>query len=365
VSFPTFTPRTTIHSARELTAEVIEDGIADSSDTVEYEAVAVRDGLVMLGFMRLTGLIEAGRSMSNDAFDGARELMDTELKLSLTGLTLLDDTLTKARVSLATLVNTYLVNGPGYFILTGLDPDPVQGRQALLRLAELLGTAMAQDGEGTVVREVRDRGTFIGEGHRTRYADSRLGGSLHTDGAETPFPVPDLFVLFCVRQAPVGGSLQILHIRDILRALEKEYDILSALRLPFHFDRRGDRPPDQSPTAVKSILFKHDDRPAITYLRRYIEIGHATSGIPALTRSQRAALDALDTLTRDRALLTEGKLRPGELAVFDNLSVLHGRTTFKDDPDPSKARLILRTWVRITHERRPFEGWQATSMSNS
>lgn len=287
--------------------------------------------------------------------------MDPELKQALTGSTLRDEVATKARAWLAALVEAYLVNGPGYFVLTGLDADPVHGRQALVRVAELLGTAMSQDREGTIVREVRDRGTFIGEGHRTRYADSRFGGNLHTDGAEAPFPVPELFVLFCVRQAPVGGNLRILHIRDILHALEKEHNTLSILHQPFHFDRRGDQPPGQPSTTTKPILFKRGGRPAITYLRRYIEIGHATSGVPALTSSQRAALDTLDALTWDRTLLTDGKLRPGELAVFDNLSMLHGRTTFEDHPDPFKARLILRTWVRISHEGSSVEGWPATT----
>jgi len=37
-------------------------------------------------------------------------------------------------------------------------------------------------------------------------------------------------------------------------------------------------------------------------------------------------------------------LFPGELALFDNLSLLHGRTEFHDEPD--RGRLLLRTWVR-------------------
>jgi hypothetical protein len=89
ISFPTFTPRITLHSERELTVEIVEGDNVGFSDTVEYEAVAVRHDLVILswqehigstivhvldltsgkaytavtpakgGFMRLTGQIEA------------------------------------------------------------------------------------------------------------------------------------------------------------------------------------------------------------------------------------------------------------------------------------------------------------------
>jgi len=88
ISFATFTPRITIRSEFELTVEIVAGDNLGFSDTVEYEAVAVRDGLVVLswqehigstvvhvldltssqaytavtpakgGFMRLTGTIE-------------------------------------------------------------------------------------------------------------------------------------------------------------------------------------------------------------------------------------------------------------------------------------------------------------------
>jgi hypothetical protein len=88
IGFPTFRPRITILSERELTMQIVAGDNLGFSDTVEYEAVEVRDGLVMLswrehigstivhvldlisgrayaavtpakgGFMRLTGRIE-------------------------------------------------------------------------------------------------------------------------------------------------------------------------------------------------------------------------------------------------------------------------------------------------------------------
>ena len=55
INFATFTPRITIHSARELTVEIVAGEGAGFSDTVEYEAVAVRDDLVLLSWQEHIG----------------------------------------------------------------------------------------------------------------------------------------------------------------------------------------------------------------------------------------------------------------------------------------------------------------------
>jgi hypothetical protein len=55
ISFPTFTPRITFRSERELTVEIVAgDGIG-FADTVEYETVAVRDGLAILSWREHIG----------------------------------------------------------------------------------------------------------------------------------------------------------------------------------------------------------------------------------------------------------------------------------------------------------------------
>ena len=55
IGFPTFRPRITIHSERELTVEVIAGDNAGFADTVEYEAVAIRDHLVVLSWQEQIG----------------------------------------------------------------------------------------------------------------------------------------------------------------------------------------------------------------------------------------------------------------------------------------------------------------------
>ena len=55
ITFPSFTPRITIRSERELTVEIIAGATGGFSDTVEYQAVAIREGLVLLSWQEHIG----------------------------------------------------------------------------------------------------------------------------------------------------------------------------------------------------------------------------------------------------------------------------------------------------------------------
>jgi hypothetical protein len=282
-----------------------------------------------------------------DGFDQVRVAVAGHLRDYLTAADESTADADAARAELTALVGEYLDDGIGVLVLMGLPSDQDSGERAVLRATRLIGEPLPQNREGTLVREVRDRGMSISQRGRTRYSDSRFGGDLHTDGAEAPLPAPDVFTLFCVRQSARGGALQCLHVREVERALAP--DVLATLRTPFRFDRRGDQEPGQDSTTAKPVLFRQRGRSAITYLRSYIEHGHEHPGVPPLTPDQRAALDTLDALIASGPAIVTGKLREGELALFDNLSLLHGRTEFEDEPD--HTRLLLRTWVRRADEQ--------------
>ena len=55
ISFPTFTPRITIHSESQLTVEIVAGSPGGFSDTVDYQAVTVRDGIVVLSWQEHIG----------------------------------------------------------------------------------------------------------------------------------------------------------------------------------------------------------------------------------------------------------------------------------------------------------------------
>jgi hypothetical protein len=55
IRFPPFTPRLTVRSERELTVEIVAGDNLGFSDTVDYEAVGIRDGLVLLSWQEHVG----------------------------------------------------------------------------------------------------------------------------------------------------------------------------------------------------------------------------------------------------------------------------------------------------------------------
>ena len=55
ISFPTFKPRITIRSERELTVEIVAGEGVGFSDRVEYQTVVVRDDVVILSWQEHIG----------------------------------------------------------------------------------------------------------------------------------------------------------------------------------------------------------------------------------------------------------------------------------------------------------------------
>lgn len=254
-----------------------------------------------------------------------------------------------AKAAMASVLRAYeerhLRAGAGHVVLSGLgQPDEATARRFLLAVAAMLGEPMPQDFDGGLIREVRDRGVTLRDTPTARYSDTREGGDLHTDGMHRPGPIPGYFALYCVRQAAVGGALMLVHVDDLLRELRREPAVVAALREPVHFDTREDRP-DRPATVARPILELDGAHPRITYLRAYIDSGHRRPGVAPLSPAQLAALDRLDALLDRKDLHTRRRLRPGQLIVVNNRTIVHGRTAFENERGAGRARLLLRTWI--------------------
>lgn len=253
----------------------------------------------------------------------------------------------------------------GLVVLGGIPVgEPAVAARYLKAVSSCLGRLLPQDGTGQVVREVKYRGVKLGEGATGRYSDSREGGQFHTDGPHRPDSAPDLFALLCIRQAKVGGWLVLIPTDEIIRELEPA--TVDVLRESFLFDQREDNVP---PIPRPILVHQPSGHWQVNYLREYIELGHRHPLGRPLTDRQAAALDRFDARVAGLAAQPdrlEVKLAPGELAVIDNRRLLHGRTTFGDDPR-DRDRLMLRTWIRSATEAalRSGGGLRARSVSSS
>ncbi|KAJ7811045.1 hypothetical protein B0H14DRAFT_2860993 [Mycena olivaceomarginata] len=81
----------------------------------------------------------------------------------------------------------------------------------------------------------------------------------------------------------------------------------------------------------------------------YAEDRALPANIPALTKEQHLALDALHFTAEAAALDID--LQPGDLEFFNNLSIFHARTASEDSPE--NTRHLLRLWLRNESHQTP------------
>jgi alpha-ketoglutarate-dependent taurine dioxygenase len=64
-----------------------------------------------------------------------------------------------------------------------------------------------------------------------------------------------------------------------------------------------------------------------------------------LSPEQRRALAVLEDAIRAPGVVLELTLERGQVLMFDNRRVLHGRTRYADHPDEAARRHLVRLWL--------------------
>jgi hypothetical protein len=63
-----------------------------------------------------------------------------------------------------------------------------------------------------------------------------------------------------------------------------------------------------------------------------------------MTEAQAEAIDMIHALGEKHGLTV--KLQPGDMLLYNNLALLHGRNAFTDIPVDGQKRHVLRLWMR-------------------
>jgi alpha-ketoglutarate-dependent taurine dioxygenase len=284
----------------------------------------------------------------------AQELKDSVALVRRHGLEL--DDVEQEDVRLPSLVTTVppvlnrLDGGPGFVILRGL------GLQDFNEADAEIATWGTGNYFGRPVRQGlrKDRRLFTVTDHQGAYKDpTRIGATTalsrpHTDnGCLEPRP-PDYVFLACYRQAKSGGDSTLISayaLHDAFAA--RRPDLLPLLYQPFHFlPPKLHTWPDGPATIVKPIFQVEGDALHVHYARVMVEPGMKLAGTP-LTAEQTEALDLLDELLADPALVAQVRMATGDVLISNNRSTLHGRLAYEDDPD--HPRNLKRLWLWQRH----------------
>jgi len=239
---------------------------------------------------------------------------------------------------------SHLDQGAGILWLSGalVDLEEIERKNAHWVMMSFLGEPIPQNEKGDLYIHVMDEGQRMAAGGR--YHKSNEGGELHTDSPQYERP-PELISLLCVYPAQAGGRSKLLSAYAVHNLLLRS----QAERLPwlyerYHFHRKP------TPETTLAPVFTYDERHrrlGCRYLGEYIRSGHAVKGEALAGTPREEALAALDAALAQDRFVVELDLREGDVLVLDNRRILHGRSSFQDDPESGRPRRQMgRLWLR-------------------
>jgi hypothetical protein len=154
--------------------------------------------------------------------------------------------------------------------------------------------------------------------------------------------------LLCLRAARRGGASRIVSSSSVHNELlRRRPDLIERLYEPFLLDTRNDegdgRPPFVPVPPCRyagGVLrtFYHSD-----YFRSVVR--HAQA--PPFTAQELELLDLYEAIANSPELYLDMQFRPGDIQLVSNHLVLHARTAYEDEPDPSRKRHLLRLWLSL------------------
>ena len=216
-----------------------------------------------------------------------------------------------------------LIRDYGVAVLRGTPREPL----SVLTLARLIGPARATNfGEHFDVVSKHDPNSN---------AYTAMGLPCHTDLPNWEHP-PDYQLLHCLENGAEGGDSVLV---DGFRAAETlrlhdpaAFRLLSRSPIDFRFQDRA------SDIRFRAPTFGLDEAGAVAEVRFNLAVTDALRAPAKRMGALCRALRAFAAVVRDPALECHHRLQAGELLVFDNRRVLHGRAAF----DPATGRRHLQ-----------------------
>jgi hypothetical protein len=234
-----------------------------------------------------------------------------------------------------------VLTGRGFVLIRRLPIERWSKREvaiAFLGIGTHLGNLRSQNAAGHLLGHVTDLGRSSTD-PTVRIYQTRERQTHHTDSC-------DVVALLCIRSAKSGGlSSLVSSTTTFNEMLRRRPDLARVLFEPIETDRRGEVPEGARPYFSIPVFTWYRGLLSAIYQRQYIESARRFPEVPPLSPEQVAALDLLDSLADDPALHLTMELRPGDIQLVNNHTILHDRTAFEDWPEPGRRRHLLRLWL--------------------
>jgi len=244
-------------------------------------------------------------------------------------------------------LKTTLLAGLGFEVIRGLPVANYTQQFAATIFCGVgahLGSARSQNAAGHILGHVRDIGADARDPNVRIYQTSERQ-TFHTDSS-------DVVGLLCIREAMEGGDSLLVSTAAIYNEmLARRPDLVALLFDPIATDRRGEVPENEKPYLEIPVLNWHEGFLTGFYQRQYIDSAQRFPDAMRLTPAHVEALDLFDALANDPTLHFGMRLQPGDMQFVYNHALLHDRTGFRDWPDVSQKRHLLRLWLSMAGDR--------------
>lgn len=236
-----------------------------------------------------------------------------------------------------------LLHGRGFVLVRGLPVERWGEEAAALvywGLGLHLGVPGAQNPAGDLLGHVTDLGEEASNPNVRRY---RTAGDIafHCDLA-------DAVGLLCLSTARRGGASRIVSSVSVYNEiLRRRPEAIDRLYEPFYLDTRDEQGSDRLPYVpvppcryAGGVLrtFYHSD-----YFRSVVR--HAD--VPRFTPQEQDLLDLYEAIADSPGFYLDMQFAPGDVQLISNHFILHARTAYEDDPDPTRKRHLLRLWLSL------------------
>ncbi|OIJ94398.1 hypothetical protein BIV25_22605 [Streptomyces sp. MUSC 14] len=239
--------------------------------------------------------------------------------------------------------------GRGFVVLRGLPVEKWTVEDAKLiywGIGLHLGAPVSQNAAGELMAHVRDHseGELGDPNVETRAYRTRSELPFHTDSA-------DIVGLLCLRNSGQGGESTLASSMTVYNHLLTHHrELLGLYYHGFVYDRRAEEAGDEVPYYRNAVYGYFNDLLSCRfYMTHYIDSATLKSGIP-LSDIEQYALRLFQEIGAMPEHCLSMKLQSGDIQLLNNNLVVHGRSSFQDQP--GRRRDLLRLWLNTRKARK-------------
>ncbi|CAO3645060.1 unnamed protein product [Cunninghamella blakesleeana] len=235
------------------------------------------------------------------------------------------------------LIHDNVVEGRGFLVVRGIDPDKYTRQQQIIVYA---GVSTYVGKRGLQAKHVLAHITDLVT-NKKRELDEIIAPAYTNDHQVYHTDAGDIISLFAIGVAEEGGKSRIASSWTVYNEIAKERpDLIETLSTDWIFQS------DYVDVGYKSrpLLYYEDNRLIIQYARRnFTGFGNnpRRTDIPPITEAQAEALDYLHYTAEKFNLGVDFK--KGDIQYINNLSIFHARDSYIDSE--KNQRHLLRLWL--------------------